>query len=309
MTAINQSGGSQFDSRECSDFDFRFSKFELGSSKGIKFVILVEDFDTFLLFCALIVAEWGLMRWGRKSHSYFCSWCYSRKWGYGISPTPSLVFALSGPFHYHKSYARNLQNQRQWEYWGHGPLWLHPRPRHPPKTTGYIHHSNHSTRSWFLHTTQLQAKTILKRRIQFQNHNFKVHQPSTHDLTNHHNHTIYCDTETQRTPPNPKILKLTSKSSPSLLMPLSLPHQHSIDRLNKHACLHSRSPQYFQERLWSHWASSRKNLEIGLYPLPSKDPPYNYIFSVYILLYMFLIELSQCIYFTTTSTHKEIVCS
>ena len=37
------------------------------------------------------------------------------------------------------------------------------KPRYPLKTTGYIHHTNHSTRSSFLHT-QLQIKTTLKRR-------------------------------------------------------------------------------------------------------------------------------------------------
>ena len=35
-------------------------------------------------------------------------------------------------------------------------------------------------------------------------------------------HTISCDTEMQKTPPNYKIYKLISKSLPSLLMPLSL---------------------------------------------------------------------------------------
>ena len=35
---------------------------------------------------------WGLVGWSRKSHSYFRSCCYSRKWGCGVSPTaiPSL---------------------------------------------------------------------------------------------------------------------------------------------------------------------------------------------------------------------------
>ena len=69
------------------------------------------------------------------------------------------------------------------------------KPQHPLKTTGYIHHTNHSTRSPFFHT-QAQIKTILKRRIQLQNRNSKVHQPSTHDLTTYQNHAIHCHTET-----------------------------------------------------------------------------------------------------------------
>ena len=69
------------------------------------------------------------------------------------------------------------------------------KARHILKTTGYIHHTNHSTKSPLLHT-QLQIKTTRKRRIQTQNRNSKIHQPNTHDLTTHHNHAIHCHTET-----------------------------------------------------------------------------------------------------------------
>ena len=44
---------------------------------------------------AVIVGGWGLVWWYRNSDSYFRSWCYSRKWGCGVSfnlqkknPTP-----------------------------------------------------------------------------------------------------------------------------------------------------------------------------------------------------------------------------
>ena len=70
------------------------------------------------------------------------------------------------------------------------------KPQHPVKTASYIHHTNHSTRSLLLHTTQLQAKTIPKRKIQLQNHSFNVHQPNIQDVTTQHNHTIHCHTET-----------------------------------------------------------------------------------------------------------------
>ena len=68
------------------------------------------------------------------------------------------------------------------------------KPRRPLKTTGYIHHTNNSTRSPFLHT-QLQIKANLKRRIQLQNRNSKVNHPNTHDLTNYRNQAIHCHTE------------------------------------------------------------------------------------------------------------------
>ena len=70
------------------------------------------------------------------------------------------------------------------------------KPQNPLKTTNYIHHTNYSTRSLLLHTTQLQAKTITPKKIQLQNHNFNVHQPKSQDLTTQHNHTIHCHTET-----------------------------------------------------------------------------------------------------------------
>ena len=50
--------------------------------------------------------------------------------------------------------------------------------------------------------------------------------------------------------------------------------------------------------------SSHKSQEKWLYTSPSENLAYNNIFIVYILLYIFLIELSHCIYFTTTSLHK-----
>ena len=78
----------------------------------------------------------------------------------------------------------------------HQPQHPPPPPHPPPKNnTSYNHHTNHSTRSPFLHTTQLQTNTSPKSRIQLQNHNFKVHQPNTHNLTNCHNHTIHSHTE------------------------------------------------------------------------------------------------------------------
>ena len=48
----------------------------------------------------------------------------------------------------------------------------------------------------FFHTSHLKIKTPPKRRIQLQNHNSKVRQANTHDLTTHYNHTIYYQTET-----------------------------------------------------------------------------------------------------------------
>ena len=46
MTAVYKLGVAQLDSLGWSAFDSRFTKFVLGTSGGIKFVILVEDSDT-----------------------------------------------------------------------------------------------------------------------------------------------------------------------------------------------------------------------------------------------------------------------
>ena len=66
-TARYQIGVSQFNSRVWLVSNSRFTKFQLGSG-------------------ALIIGGSGLVAWGRKSHSHFDSWCYSMKWGRGISP-------------------------------------------------------------------------------------------------------------------------------------------------------------------------------------------------------------------------------
>ena len=117
----------------------------------------------YLLFGgSFIVGGWGLVEWDRKFDLHFRSWCYSSKWGGGVSPAPSLVFTLSGTFHNIKNYRRNPWSQCQRGYWGHGFLWHHTRhvtnPIHPLKATGYIYHTSHSTKSPFLYTTQLQVK-------------------------------------------------------------------------------------------------------------------------------------------------------
>ena len=80
--------------------------------------------------------------------------------------TPSPVFTLSGTFHHNKCYKRNVRSQGQRGYRGYEHFLFHPRhvndPSTPQKTIGYIYDTNHSTRSPFLHTTQLQTKTTPK---------------------------------------------------------------------------------------------------------------------------------------------------
>ena len=130
------------------------------------------------------------------------------------------------------------------------------QPWHPQKTTSYIHHTNYTTKSPFLHT-QLQIEATPKRRIHFQNHNFKVHQPNTHNISTCYNQAIHCNPETWSPLPNHKFLKLTRKSSPPTLMSLSLTHHHSNEHFNKSTCLHSLFSPYFKQQLW---VSSRISL-------------------------------------------------
>ena len=173
----------------------------------------------FLLFSALIIDEWGLMRWVRKSY------LYEMKWKYGASPPPSLTFTFSGIFHYHKSYGRNFQSQHQRRYWGHGPLGLHSRHLFNlgsgPKTTGCIIlttppevHSSTPPSSKQKPSSKegSNSKTITSRST----------NPTPMSSQTTATRTISCDTEIQKTSPNYKIYKLISKSLPSLLMPLSL---------------------------------------------------------------------------------------
>ena len=90
---------------------------------------------------------------------------YSTSTYHNCSP----VFITSGTFHHYKSYRRNHRGQCQRVYWGHEHLQLHQRhatnPCTPQKTTSYIHYTNHSTRSQFQHTTQLETKATPKLRI------------------------------------------------------------------------------------------------------------------------------------------------
>lgn len=83
--------------------------------------------------------------------------------------TTSPVFIVSGTFHHYERHRGNLRSQRQGGYRGHGHLWLRPKhvtnPGSPQITSSYIHYTNHSTRSPFLYTTQLQTKTTPKQRI------------------------------------------------------------------------------------------------------------------------------------------------
>ena len=128
------------------------------------------------------------------------------------------------------------------------------KPWHPLKTTTYIHHTNHSTRSPFLHT-QLQIKTTLKRRIQLQVPPAQHARP--HNLPQRHHPLSHWNVKSTFKSQNSR----TRKSSPPPLMLLSLTHQHSNNHLHKNKCLHLLSLLYFQERLWSCWASSCKSLE------------------------------------------------
>ena len=66
---------------------------------------------------------------------------------------------------------------------------------HPQKTTSYIHHTNYTTKSPFFHT-QLQIEATRKRRIHFPNHNFKIYQPNTHNISTRYNQAIHCHPET-----------------------------------------------------------------------------------------------------------------
>lgn len=80
-----------------------------------------------------------------------------------LQPFPS-VFILLGTFLHHKSYRRifkvntneNIENMDVCDFIQGTLQTLTPTPQ---RTTSYIGHSNQYTRSPFLHTTQLQAKT------------------------------------------------------------------------------------------------------------------------------------------------------
>ena len=86
------------------------------------------------------------------------------------------------------------------------------------KTNGYIYHTNHSTRSPFLHI-QLQIKTTLKRRIQLQNRNSNsncppAQHPRPHNLPqprhplSHWN--VKAPSKSQNPQTNQKIISTTS---------------------------------------------------------------------------------------------------
>ena len=125
----------------------------------------------------------------------FVIWrCFDRRWMRvgGAVQKVWFVFSLlvllkemrtrgqSNPFHCFHSFRNLPKSQKLWKKssksmptkilmtWTSvtSPKTRH-QPRHPlPKNpTNYIRHTNHSTRSPFLHTTQLQRKTTPKRRI------------------------------------------------------------------------------------------------------------------------------------------------
>ena len=62
-------GVSPYNSRECSVFNFCFTKFVSGSSRGLKFVILVEDFDNFQFYFGSLA--WEISKGGGRKHYYF----------------------------------------------------------------------------------------------------------------------------------------------------------------------------------------------------------------------------------------------
>ena len=162
--------------------------------------------------------------------------------------TRSPVFIISGTFHHHKNYTRNLRGQRQWGCRGHGHLWLHPRhvsnPDTTQETTSYIHYTNHSTRSPFLHTTQLQTKATPK--LEF---NSKTIAPKSTNL-------ISTTLQPSATRPFAATLKrkAPSKSQNSQTnqkiifttfhVTFSLPHPHPKNHFSKGTCLHSLSPPH-----------------------------------------------------------------
>ena len=115
----------------------------------------------------------------KKSHFYFCSWFCSRKWACAVSPTPSLPcfqsfrnLPLSQKLRKESSKSTLTGIFRTWI--SVTSLKTRHKPMHPLKTSSYIHHTNHSTRSPLLYTTQPRTKETPKRRTQMQNHNSKT---------------------------------------------------------------------------------------------------------------------------------------
>ena len=161
---------------------FRFPLYKICVRKwwDTKYVILDEDSNTGGPSSITVTMEYLFAFVGRdkKAHFYFCSWSDSRKWRCGVSPTLSLLCF--------QSFRNFPPSQKLWKKSPKSTLtgilrtWIsvtslksRHQPRHLLKLSGHIHHTNHSIRSSFLHTTQLQIKTTPKRRIQIQNHNSK----------------------------------------------------------------------------------------------------------------------------------------
>ena len=151
----------------------------------------------FLLFggcfdcrCVMVV---GL---GRKVSFLFLFLVLLKEMRIRVSPTPSLVFTLSGTFTevmegiFKVNANEDVEDMNLRDFFQDTST----TPSNPSKSP--LTSTIHSTKSLFLHTTQLQTKTIPKRRTQPQNHNSKVHQPNIHELTTHHNCAIHCSTET-----------------------------------------------------------------------------------------------------------------
>ena len=137
---------------------------------------------------------WGYFDCWWKSYSYFCSWCYLR--------------GQSNSFPCFHSFRNLPPSQKSWKKFSKSTpsrklrAWTSvtsPKTRrqlwHPQKTTSYIHHTNYTTKSPFFHT-QLQIEATRKRRIHFPNHNFKIYQPNTHNISTRYNQAIHCHPET-----------------------------------------------------------------------------------------------------------------
>ena len=101
----------------------------------------------------------------RKSNLYFRSWCYFRAGSVQTFLLFSLFQELSTTTEVMEEIFKvNINEDIEiWKTWTSvtSPK-TREKPRNPLKTTGYIHQTNHSTRSPFLHI-QLQIKTTLNK--------------------------------------------------------------------------------------------------------------------------------------------------
>ena len=114
---------------------------------------------------------WSLVWQDRKSHLYLRSWCYLRKWGYGVSQTLSLFSHFQQPFNI-REFMEEIFANEDIKHMDLCDFTQDTSPTLAPSKNHWLH----STRSSLLQITQLRMKATFKGRIQFQH-------PRPHNIT------------------------------------------------------------------------------------------------------------------------------